>query len=61
MYHYRYGLPVNYCSVVLKPHRKMQKRTEDVLKGLYGYLDSKYVANEADVRLCTCKLLSDYT
>ena len=48
---FRYGLPVNFCSVVLKPHRKSQKKTEDVLKDLYGYLDSKFVANEADVSI----------
>ena len=46
---YRYGLPVNFLSVVLKPHRKAQKKTEDALKDQYGYLDSKFVANEVDV------------
>lgn len=49
IYSTRYGLPVNFCSVVLKPHRKSQKKTEDILKDQYGYLDSKFVANEADV------------
>ena len=49
---HRYGLPVNFVSVVLKPHRKSHKKVSDALKDLYGYLDSKFVASEADVSLC---------
>lgn len=45
----RFGLPVNFLSVVMKPHRKAQKKLHDILKDQYGYLDSKFVATEADV------------
>ena len=45
----RYGLPVNFVSVVIRPHRKAQKKVSETLKELYGYLDSKFVASEIDV------------
>lgn len=45
----RFGLPVNFLSVVMKPHRKAQKKLHDILKDQYGYLDSKFVVTEADV------------
>ena len=45
----RYGLPVNFVSVVIRPHRKAQKKVSETLKEPYGYLDSKFVASEIDV------------
>lgn len=45
----RYGLPVNFVSTVVKPNRKSHKKVSDALKDMYGYLDSKFVASEADV------------
>ena len=45
----RYGLPVNFVSVVIRPHRKAHKKVSETLKELYGYLDSKFVASEIDV------------
>ena len=35
----------------MKPHRKAQKKLHDILKDQYGYLDSKFVATEADVSI----------
>ena len=50
----RYGLPVNFVSVVVKPHRKSHKKVSDALKELYGYLDAKFVASEIDVSGYDC-------
>ena len=44
----RYSLPVNFQAVALKPHRKSQKKLTEVLNQMYGHLDSKYLANEAN-------------
>jgi V-type H+-transporting ATPase subunit C len=38
----RYGLPVNFLSVIIKPHRKSQKKVHELLKDQYGYLDSNF-------------------
>lgn len=43
----RYSLPVNFQAVVMKPHRKAQKKLTETLNHMYGHLDSKYLANEA--------------
>ncbi len=46
---YRYSLPVNFQAVIMKPHRKSQKKLTEILNGLYGHLDSNYIASEAEV------------
>lgn len=53
---YRYGLPVNFLSIVVKPHRKSGKKVHELLKDQYGYLDSKFVASDIEVS-CHCCLL----
>lgn len=40
----RYGLPVNFQAILLRPHKKSQKRLRDVLNGLYAHLDSSATA-----------------
>lgn len=37
---YRYGLPVNFQAMLLRPNKKNTKRLRDVLQQLYGHLDS---------------------
>ena len=58
---HRYGLPVNFVAVVIKPHRKSHKKVSDTLKDMYGYLDTKFVASEVDVSVsvfvCVCALV----
>ena len=46
---FRYSLPVNFQAVVMKPHRKAQKKLGDCLRQLYGHLDANHIAIEADV------------
>ncbi|CAH0381851.1 unnamed protein product [Bemisia tabaci] len=36
----RYGLPVNFQAMLLRPNKKNTKRLRDVLQQLYGHLDS---------------------
>ena len=43
----RYSLPVNFQAVVMKPHRRSQKKLTETLNQMYGHLDSKYIASEA--------------
>ena len=38
---------MNFQAVVLKPHKKSQKKLTETLNQMYGHLDSKYLANEA--------------
>lgn len=45
----RYGLPVNFLSIVVKPHRKHNKKVHELLKDGYGFLDSKFVASDIEV------------
>ncbi|XP_064384156.1 V-type proton ATPase subunit C 1-A-like [Halichondria panicea] len=45
----RYSLPVNFQAVIMKPHRKSQKKLTEILNGLYGHLDSNYIASEAEM------------
>ena len=33
----------------MKPHRKSQKKLTEILNMMYGHLDSKYLAAEAEV------------
>ena len=43
---FRYSLPVNFQGVVMKPHRKAQKKVTDTLTQMYTHLDSKFIASE---------------
>ncbi|XP_054169356.1 V-type proton ATPase subunit C-like [Oppia nitens] len=36
----RYGLPVNFLSVLIHPNKRMQRRLRDVLNQLYAHLDT---------------------
>ena len=36
----RYGLPVNFQAMLLRPQKKMSKRLRDVLNQLYSHLDN---------------------
>ena len=45
----RYSLPVNFQAVVMKPHRKAQKKLTEALNQLFGHLDSKFIASEIEV------------
>ena len=45
----RYSLPVNFQAVVMKPHRKAQKKLTETLNQLYGHLDAKFIASEIEV------------
>ncbi|CAH1787691.1 unnamed protein product [Owenia fusiformis] len=36
----RYGLPVNFQAMLLRPHKKSQKRLREVLTQLYSHLDN---------------------
>ena len=49
---FRYSLPVNFQAVVLKPHRKQQKKLAEALNQMFGHLDSKFIATEIDVSMC---------
>ena len=40
----RYGLPVNFQAILLRPHKKSNKRLRDVLNQLYAHLDSSATA-----------------
>lgn len=44
----RYSLPVNFQAVVMKPHKKSHKKLTETLNNMYGHLDSKYLASEAN-------------
>ena len=46
---HRYSLPVNFQAVVMKPHRKAQKKLTETLNQLYGHLDAKFIASEIEV------------
>lgn len=43
----RYGLPVNFQAILLRPHKKSMKRLRDVLNQLYAHLDSSATASAA--------------
>ena len=47
----RFSLPVNFQAVVLKPHRKQQKKLAETLNQMFGHLDSKFIASEIDVSI----------
>jgi V-type H+-transporting ATPase subunit C len=36
----RYGLPVNFQAVIIKPHKKQSKRLREAIDNLYSYLNS---------------------
>ena len=40
----RYGLPVNFQAILLRPNKKSTKRLRDVLNQLYAHLDSSATA-----------------
>jgi len=42
----RYGLPVNFQGMLLRPNRKNSKRLRDTLNQLYGHLDSTALAGQ---------------
>jgi len=42
----RYGLPVNFQGMLLRPARKNSKRLRDTLNQLYGHLDSTALAGQ---------------
>ncbi|UJR33283.1 hypothetical protein I4U23_020736 [Adineta vaga] len=42
----RYGLPVNFASIIIHPNRKVTKRLRDVLDRLFGYLDHSDRSNK---------------
>ena len=42
----RYSLPVNFQAVVMKPHRRSQKKLTETFNQMYGHLDSKYIASK---------------
>lgn len=42
----RYGLPVNFQAMVMKPLKKNHKRLRDVLNQLYGHLDSTALSGQ---------------
>lgn len=44
----RYGLPVDFQAMILKPNKKSQKRLRDVLGQLYGHLDNMSASNIKD-------------
>ena len=43
----RYGLPVNFQAILLRPHKKSTKRLRDVLNQLYAHLDSSATAGSS--------------
>ncbi|MBN3277830.1 VATC2 ATPase, partial [Polyodon spathula] len=45
----RYGLPVNFQTVLLQPNKKSVKRLRDVLNALYKHLDGVAAASVVDV------------
>ena len=47
---YRYGLPVNFQAVLMRPQKKMAKRLREVLNQLYSHLDNtSYSGGTTDV------------
>ena len=44
--YFRYGLPVNFQGMLLRPARKNSKRLRDTLNTLYGHLDSTALAGQ---------------
>ncbi|XP_064159111.1 V-type proton ATPase subunit C 1-A-like isoform X2 [Anguilla rostrata] len=47
----RYGLPVNFQTVLLQPDRKRSKHLRELLDSLYTHLDSAGAASKPDVGL----------
>lgn len=45
----RYGLPVNFQAVLLRPYKKQQRRLREVLDQLYTHLDNTAYTSGADV------------
>ncbi|XP_077979362.1 V-type proton ATPase subunit C 1-B-like [Glandiceps talaboti] len=41
----RYGLPVNFQAMLLQPYKKSGRKLRDVLKTLYGHLDSSALSS----------------
>ncbi|XP_076164759.1 V-type proton ATPase subunit Vha44 isoform X1 [Ptiloglossa arizonensis] len=44
----RYGLPVNFQAILLRPQKKCAKRLRDVLNQLYAHLDSSATAAQGN-------------
>nr|XP_033795096.1 V-type proton ATPase subunit C 2 [Geotrypetes seraphini] len=47
----RYGLPVNFQTVLLQPNKKSTKRLRDVLNAIFKHLDEAAAANIMDATL----------
>lgn len=43
----RYGLPVNFQGALMKPNKKTEKKLEEMLYRLYGYLDKSVKRDDA--------------
>ena len=46
---FRYGLPVNFQAMILRPQKKTIRRLREVLSQLYSHLDNSAFAGAADV------------
>jgi len=44
----RFGLPVNFQAMVLRPNKKAQKKLREVLNQLYSHLDNTAYSGQAD-------------
>lgn len=42
----RYGLPVNFQAMLVRPIKKNHKRMRDILNQLYGHLDSTALSGQ---------------
>lgn len=43
---HRYGLPVNFQAMLIRPVKKNHKRMREILNGLYGHLDSTALSGQ---------------
>ena len=51
---FRYGLPVNFQTVLIQPNKKSLKKLREVLQNLYGHLDTGgLMADKSEVRRLT--------
>ncbi|THD21140.1 V-type proton ATPase subunit C [Fasciola hepatica] len=44
----RFGLPVDFQSILIQPNKKAHKRLREVLNQLYGHLDSASASSIVD-------------
>ena len=55
----RYGLPVNFQAMLLRPQKKGNKRLRDVLNQLYAHLDNSAYTGAAATEVSEITALSD--